>query len=79
LACGDKDIDERTAAVISEVIELCCKSKMESPSGGRVTFIEVLELADRKDHLEVKFGTDIQKARLRNKVAWVSENKAKFN
>jgi len=92
LACGDKDIDERTAAVISEVLELCCKSKMDSPSGaGRATFIEALELGDRKDwvftimkldrnyHLEVKFSTDIQKARLRNKVAWVSENKAKFN
>jgi len=34
---------------------------------------------DGNYHLEVEFGTDIQKARLRNKVAWVSENKAKFN
>jgi len=49
LACGDKDIDERTAAVISEVLELCCKSKMETPSGaGRTTFIEALELATGK-------------------------------
>src|SRR5262245_15412162 len=92
LAGGEKDLDERTAGVIAEIFELCCKSKMQSPSGsGRDAFIEALELVNQKDwlitirkfgdefQLEAKFGHEVKAAKLSKSVVCISQSSAKLN
>jgi hypothetical protein len=92
LVGGDKELDERSAGVIAEIFDLCCKSKMQSPSGsGRDAFIEALELVKQKDwlftirkigeefQLEAKFGEAVKAARLSNSVICISEFGAKLN
>jgi hypothetical protein len=92
LAGGDQELDQRSAGVISEVIDLCCRSKMQSPSGsGRDAFMEAVELIDGKDwlftvrkmgndfQLEAKFGQEISTAKFSKSVACISESSAKLN
>jgi len=92
LVGGDEELDSRSASVIGEVIDLCCRSKMQSPSGsGRDAFIEALELVDQKDwlftirklgddfQLQAKFGQEITAARLPKSVTCISESSAKLN
>jgi hypothetical protein len=87
LAGGNKELDQRTAAVISEIIDLCCRSKMQSPTGsGRQAFMEALELVDHKDwlftvqkigdafRLEASFGQEIKAAKLSKSVVCISES-----
>jgi hypothetical protein len=92
LAGGNKELDQRTAGVIGEVIDLCCRSKMQSPSGsGRDAFMEALKQVDEKDWLftiqkigdnfllEAKFGEEMRAAKLSKSVVCISESSAKLN
>lgn len=86
LAGGDESFDGRVVVLIEEIIDLCCRSKMEElPDSGHSMFLEAIDLMDQKDwlfvikklgnsfELEAKFGTEIKSAKLAETTGWVSQ------
>src|SRR5262245_19948164 len=77
LSVGDSIVvDDRTSNVIAEVVDLCCRSKMESlDDSGRAIYTEAFNLVIEKDwvftirkigddfKVEAKFGCDVANAK----------------
>jgi hypothetical protein len=86
LAGGDSGLDQTVTAILSGLIEICCRSKMQSlPDQGRAAWESAVELVSEKDWLltvkniggsfeiEAKFGHQMKTAGLQQTVGWLSK------